>query len=86
MLALWVREDLGAMTMKGYSTFPKALIGASPSDGFVSYPGHLLGESYTSAEMQSVYSTAPVDWANVYMCERETTNMIRVCLYKYALG
>ena len=29
----------------------------------MSYPGHSLGESYPSAEVQSVYSTAPVDWA-----------------------
>ena len=34
---------------------------ASPSDCFVPYPGHSLGESYLSAEMQSVYFTAPVD-------------------------
>ena len=28
-------------------------------------PGHSLGEFYpTSAEMQSVYSAAPADWAN----------------------
>ena len=30
---------------------------------FVSYPGHSLGESYPSAEVQSVYSTAAADWA-----------------------
>ena len=36
---------------------------ASSSDCLVSYPGHLLGESYPSAEMQSVYSTAPANWA-----------------------
>ena len=30
---------------------------------FVSYPGHSLGESYLSTEMQSVYSTAWVDEA-----------------------
>ena len=30
----------------------------------MSYPEHLLGESYPSAERQSVYSTAPADWAN----------------------
>ena len=40
-----------------------SITGASPSDRFVSYPGHSLGESYPSAEMQSVYSTAPVDKA-----------------------
>ena len=39
--------------------------GASPSDGLVSYPGHLLEESYPSAEMQSVYSTVPANWAEI---------------------
>ena len=31
----------------------------SPSDSLVSYLGH----SYFSTEVQSVYSTAPADWA-----------------------
>ena len=35
--------------------------GISPSDCFVSYPGHSVRESYPSAEMQSVYSTASTD-------------------------
>ena len=35
----------------------------SPSDCLVSYLGHSLGRSYSSAEVQSVYSTAPADWA-----------------------
>ena len=30
------------------------IIGASPSDCLVSYPEHSSGESYSSAEMQSV--------------------------------
>ena len=34
---------------------------ASPSNCLVSYPGHSLGESYPSAEMQSVYSAAPAN-------------------------
>ncbi len=34
----------------------------SPSDCLVSYLGHSLGGSYPSAEVQSVYSTAPADW------------------------
>ena len=34
---------------------------ASPSDSFVSNLRHLLGESYPSAEMQSVYPTAPTN-------------------------
>ena len=36
----------------------------SLSDCLMSYPGYSLeGVSYPSAEMQSVYSTAPADWA-----------------------
>ena len=37
--------------------------GASPSDGLVSYPGHLLGEFYLSAVLQSAYSTAAANKA-----------------------
>ena len=36
---------------------------ASASDCLVSYLGHSLEESYPSAEMQSMYSTAPAEWA-----------------------
>ena len=36
--------------------------GSSSSDCLVSYPGH---SSYPSAEIQSVYSTAPVDLRSV---------------------
>ena len=32
--------------------YQSSKIGASPSDCLMSYPGHLLGESYPSAEMQ----------------------------------
>ena len=45
---------------------------ALPSDGLISYPGHLFGEgSYPSAEMQSAYSTAPsylvaIIFGNIY--------------------
>ena len=35
---------------------------ASPSDCLASYPVHSLRSSYLSAEMQSGYSAAPVDW------------------------
>ena len=37
--------------------------GTSPSDSLMSYPGHLSERAYPSAEMQSVYSTAPFNWA-----------------------
>ena len=48
--------------------------GTSPSDCLVLYPGHSLGGgSYPSAEVQSVYSTAPADWAflDEITCSRE---------------
>ena len=56
----WVRMDLGAIAMKRYSMFPKApaLLEPHRQIVLVSYPGHLLEESYLSAKMQSVYSTA----------------------------
>ena len=46
MLLLRVRLDVGAMAIKGYSTFPKV-------------------GSYPSAEIQSVYSIAQADWADM---------------------
>ena len=39
------------------------ITGASPSNCLVSYSRLSLKESYFSAEMQSVYSTAPANWA-----------------------
>ena len=38
-----------------------SITGASSPECLVSYPGHSLGETYPSAEMQSVYSLAPAD-------------------------
>ena len=68
MLPLRAKVDLGAMAMKGYLfRIPQtsSITGTSPSDCLVSYPGHSLdGRSYSSAEKQSVYSTAPADWAS----------------------
>ena len=42
-----------------------SIIRVSSSDCLVSYPEYLRsgGGSYLTAEMQSVYSTAPADWA-----------------------
>ena len=42
-----------------------SITGVTSSDCLVSYTGHSLKESYPSAEMQSVYSTAPADWATL---------------------
>ena len=41
------------------------MVEASLSDGLMSYPGHLFGMSYSSAEIQSMSSTAPADWARI---------------------
>ena len=60
--SLRVREDLGAMVMKGYTIFPETPY----SDCLVSYLGHSLGGSYPFAEMESVYSTAPADWTEAF--------------------
>ena len=35
---------------------------ASPLDCLVSYPEHLLGKSYPSTEIESVYYAALADW------------------------
>ena len=40
-----------------------SITGTSPSDCLVPYPRDSLVESYTSSEMQLLYSTAPADWA-----------------------
>ena len=56
----------GSNGNEGVLHIPQSLsiTGTSPSDCLVSYPGHsLVGRSYTSAEMQSMYSTVPADWA-----------------------
>ena len=58
MLPLQARVDQGSMAMKEYSTFPQS----SPL-----YLGNLLGKSYPAAEIQSVYSAAPANWAYFYM-------------------
>ena len=44
-----------------------SITGSSPSDCLMSYLGHSLrgGESYASVEIQSMYSTAQADWAEM---------------------
>ena len=50
---------------KGVLRIPQSfsMTGGSPSDFLVSCPGYLFGESYSSAEMQLVYSTTLPNWA-----------------------
>ena len=59
------RVDLRAMAMKRCSVFPKAPASLGPHHHcLASYSGHSWGVgSYLSVEVQSVYSTAPADWA-----------------------
>ena len=54
---------LGSQGNEGAPRIPQSynITKASLLYCFVSYPGHLLGESYLSAEMQSVYSAAIAD-------------------------
>ena len=51
----------GSDCTKGVLRIPKSsnISGASSSDCLVSYPGHSLGKSYPSAEIQSAYYIAP---------------------------
>ena len=51
-----------------------SITGALSSDYLMSYTGHSLTDSYPSVERQSVYSTAPVDWASDCVC---------VCVFTY---
>ena len=62
MLPLRAREDLGAIAMKGYSAF-------QPNWNLIIRLFCVISRifigvgSYPSEEKQSVYSTAPADWA-----------------------
>ena len=56
--------------------------GISQSDCLVSYTGHSWGRSYPSAEVQSVYSTAPADWANLDLKIRKKIDM-KVAMKEY---
>ena len=65
MLPFRARVDLGAMTMKEYSIFPKAPAVLGPHHQIVLC--HIQDirwgwGSYPDAEVQSVYSTAPPNW------------------------
>ena len=58
----------GSDANEGVLRIPQSfsIIWTSLLDCLVSYPGHSLGEgSYPSVEVQSVYSTAPADWAKM---------------------
>ena len=59
--------------------------GASPSNGLVSYSGHLFcgGGSYSSEEMQLVYSTTPADLADPaakWLCDLQHSTLTLTCI------
>ena len=69
MLPLWVSVNLGGSDGNEEALHipqSSSITGTLPSDCLVSYPERSLqGVSYpTPEEKQSVYSTAPADWAN----------------------
>ena len=58
------RVNLEAMAMKVYFTFPKLLALREPHNKMVYVISKtLIGGSFLSAEMQSVYFTAPTDYS-----------------------
>ena len=95
VLPLQMRVNLGAMAIKGYSAFPKAQHYWSLTIRLINVISRTLiwwggGGSYPSAEMQLVYSTAPVchdlwqiklfeiELFNHLTCE-QTTNVLLNC-------
>ena len=63
-------RDRKVMAVKGYFTFPKAPVLLEPHHQIdkCHISGHSFEESYPSAEMHSVNSTAPADWAKEIIC------------------
>ena len=63
------RVDPGAMAMEGYSGFLKVPASLETQHQlFQCYIRTLIGVgSYPTAELQSVYSTAPADWARIVL-------------------
>ena len=70
MLPFRARVDIGPMVMKECSAYPKVPAILEPHDWDTR-----CGSSYSSAEKQPVYSTAPADEATVsrvFLCDRNT--------------
>ena len=55
-----------------------SITGPLLSDCLVSYPGHSLEESYSSTEMQLVYSAAPANCTNVTLLNMPYKNEMSV--------
>ena len=63
-----VREEIRVITIKGVLQIPQSFQGRSLTMrcSSMSYPGHLLQGTYSSAEMKSKFSSAPADWAKYH--------------------
>ena len=53
-----------------------SITGTSTTNCLVSYPGYSLGESYLSAEKQSVYFTDPANWAKLTVVRNGIKNFV----------
>ena len=76
------QSEPGSNGNEGVLCIPQScsITGASPSDCLVLYPRHSLGKSYSSAEIQLVYSTAKADWPTgfwVYIIIKKKTLPIK---------
>ena len=74
-----------------YITQISMIIGASPSDGLVSYPGYsvvvVVGMgSYLSAEMLSAYSTIPADWPDRTMVSKPNSHLASSAMHSILIG
>ena len=69
MLPFWARVDLAAMAIKRYPASSKALALQEPHHQLVQCHKQNIGwGGVPSAEMQSVYSTVPAEWAEGHLC------------------
>ena len=68
----------------GIFPIPKSfcITGVPPSNCLMSYPGHSLGESYLSVEIQSVYSTTPATRAEMVSQHIQDTRWGVVLTYR----
>ena len=63
----WSRSGPGSDGSEGVLriSYNSDITGVLPSDCLISYPRPLSELSNPSSEMDSVYSTAPADWAGI---------------------
>ena len=81
------QSGAGSDSNEGVFCIPQisSIIKASPLDCLLTYPGHLLGKSYSSAEMQAVYSIAPGDWATGHLLEKSYSSAEMQAVYSAIL-